>query len=768
MLADSVLPSDIHPHAPWRDTNENGSRRILLTGATGFLGAHLLSSLMQDADTEIVCLVRPGPGGPVQRIKKSLLEYEVWNDCFERRIEAFNADLTQPRLGLSPLVFDALTRDIDTIFHSAASVNWIQPYSSLRLTNVLPLKELLRLACRERPKPFHFLSTLGVCYSSRGAREIDETEGTIHDIDGIPLAYAQSKLVAETLVRTANERGLPATIFRPSFITGDSTTGLANHSDFISALIKGCIQMSAAPDLDWNLDAVPVDFVAKAISRLALEQASKGLRVFHLANPKPRHWRELVLWMNLYGYTIRLMPYAEWLARFERIEKHDFALRHLLPFFQRRLPQHYEEAVKRRVRHDWTSSALRKLGLSCPGLSTTLMDRYFESFVARAFLESPKPISDACRISDDWHGIEAIFGCKSIESAEPIDLEACSSVINELTSWKYGNSFGLHAYRVKLRGQNSFDVVLKIKAPDGDTDEIGRTIASLCGHKLGTAYARFSDRLGIKGSNAREIGIYEEADKRLRRFVPRFYGAIKDEKRVVLALERLSEMTLMNAVYRSEDWTPSHINTAIDGLSEIHSVWYGRETGLVRRPWLGLWPTRASMQQAMPLWVSLAEYAAPMFSDWTGGPQSTWIQDLAETWARLEQMPRTLIHNDFNPRNIAFRQDGNRLRLCVYDWELAAIGVPQHDLAELLCFVLGPDAKGEEVRSYIERHRQVLAASSGRAIDGESWIEGFRLSLANLMIQRLPLYAMIHRFQPQPFLERVVRTWRTIYESMQR
>ena len=49
-----------------------------------------------------------------------------------------------------------------------------------------------------------------------------------------------------------------------------------------------------------------------------------------------------------------------------------------------------------------------------------------------------------------------------------------------------------------------------------------------------------------------------------------------------------------------------------------------------------------------------------------------------------------LIHNDFNPRNLALRREVGGWRLCAYDWELATIGVPQHDCAEFLCFVLPP------------------------------------------------------------------------------
>src|SRR5207248_4476390 len=93
------------------------------------------------------------------------------------------------------------------------------------------------------------------------------------------------------------------------------------------------------------------------------------------------------------------------------------------------------------------------------------------------------------------------------------------------------------------------------------------------------------------------------------------------------------------------------------------------------------------------------------------------VADVA-SWAHaLDTAPRTLIHNDFNPRNIALRRapESGGLRLCAFDWELATLGVAQRDLAEFLCFVLPPDASLATIARWVERHRVLLA----RAVDVE-------------------------------------------------
>ena len=128
-------------------------------------------------------------------------------------------------------------------------------------------------------------------------------------------------------------------------------------------------------------------------------------------------------------------------------------------------------------------------------------------------------------------------------------------------------------------------------------------------------------------------------------------------------------------------------------------------------------------------------------------------------WPALDAAPRTLIHHDCNSRNVALRHTAGGLQLVAYDWELATIGAPQRDLAELLCFVLPPDVDAAAVSTLVERHRVALERASGVRLPAAAWREGFRSALADLLVSRLAFYALIHRVRPQRFLPRVLATW---------
>jgi ATP-dependent exoDNAse (exonuclease V) beta subunit len=90
--------------------------------------------------------------------------------------------------------------------------------------------------------------------------------------------------------------------------------------------------------------------------------------------------------------------------------------------------------------------------------------------------------------------------------------------------------------------------------------------------------------------------------------------------------------------------------------------------------------------------------------------------------------------------------------------------VPQHDLAELLCFVLPPQADRAAVSEYLELLRARLEPHAGRPLDRALWLEGFTLSLDELILERLPLYALFHRIRRQAFLPAVLQNWRRMRE----
>jgi thioester reductase-like protein len=82
-------------------------------------------------------------------------------------------------------------------------------------------------------------------------------------------------------------------------------------------MLAGCVRLGCAPDLDWALDACPVDWLSALIVH-GERHVSRDLVTLHPPLPAPRHWRECVLWMRMYGYNVRLVSYHSWLRTLER------------------------------------------------------------------------------------------------------------------------------------------------------------------------------------------------------------------------------------------------------------------------------------------------------------------------------------------------------------------------------------------------------------------------------------------------------------------
>ena len=136
------------------------------------------------------------------------------------------------------------------------------------------------------------------------------------------------------------------------------------------------------------------------------------------------------------------------------------------------------------------------------------------------------------------------------------------------------------------------------------------------------------------------------------------------------------------------------------------------------------------MLAAAPLWRGLADYASAPFGEWSAAfaqRQQHLVATLADWWPRLLATPHTLIHNDFNPRNVVLRATTDGLRLCAFDWELVGIGLPQRDLAEFLCFVAGERAADMPfVAALVEsigvtRSRRRTGSPCGNGVPGSCW-----------------------------------------------
>jgi thioester reductase-like protein len=389
--AECRLDDTIRP--PRYDATFEAPRNIFLTGGTGFVGAYLIRELLERTKAKLHCLVRAeNEQAAAERLQKNAEFYKVWKSEWRDRIVPVVGDVAHSLLGVSPAKFDELSRTVDTIYHSAALLNFVYPYTGLRDANVGGTAECIRLACASRPKYFHHISTFSVydnpSYFTGDAMEDDPLQHP----DGYFVGYIESKWVAEKLVQIAQSRGLAATVYRPGEVSGDVVSGIWKEDAVVRNLVS-CVQLGAMPDVEARFRITPVDYVARGIALLSLERQSIG-KAFNLANDDTKNFRELVGSIREFGYRVDLLPLEQWKERLFRADASN-ALKPLEALF-RDEGQNGKGGITERLGRAGAKisvaravSALRPHGVICPRVDSRLLTTYFRYFVEAGYLRPP-------------------------------------------------------------------------------------------------------------------------------------------------------------------------------------------------------------------------------------------------------------------------------------------------------------------------------------------------------------------------------------------
>jgi thioester reductase-like protein len=265
-------------------------KTVLITGATGFLGGNLIKRLSAE-------------GYKVFALTRNKEKWEGLPDENWREIEPLQGDITLPLLGLSSRRFRRLAWQVEAIFHCAALTDFNQQ-ERLFLTNVAGTRHLLQFALLGQKKHFHHVSSAYVAGKYNGTfYEEDFNKNQKFNNN-----YEESKFNSEALVRRfAREHLLPFTIYRPSIIVGDSSTGhtqcykgfyvfaralflmkerLFGVYRYLQKTLSDKIPMRFFGDPEAHINLVPVDYVAEAIRALSSRPETQG-KTFHLTNPRP-------------------------------------------------------------------------------------------------------------------------------------------------------------------------------------------------------------------------------------------------------------------------------------------------------------------------------------------------------------------------------------------------------------------------------------------------------------------------------------------------
>ncbi|QJT83052.1 phosphotransferase [Kosakonia sp. MUSA4] len=320
---------------------------------------------------------------------------------------------------------------------------------------------------------------------------------------------------------------------------------------------------------------------------------------------------------------------------------------------------------------------------------------------------------------------------------------------------------GIFAYQLQRDDGAKIDVVLKNKPQNEAISRLLRAVAAGCNPRIEQHLQRLLPLLEFSQARERETQIIQQTVPAFTRHSPQLYGLYLDATHSIIIEERLQNALLLNSLSQGIRWQAEHINAALAGIAQLHAHWYRQQTALTRAFHHLVIPDAQAISSMIPLWQETAEFihrehgalfSAELLHEWLA-----FLDTSAESWREMESMPRTLVHNDFNPRNIALREDD--LRLCCWDWELATLHIPQRDLAELLTCTLPATVSKQEMLSHVEFHRQQLETLTGEPVDAAQWYRGYCLALRDYGVRRLSFYLMLHHVSPQPWFLPLWECW---------
>lgn len=292
-------------------------QKVLLTGATGFIGAYLVRSIMQDTNFTVYCVVR---GEHLQqRVEENLRFYfgEEFYKTYQSRIVIVSGDLAEENMGIDFDCYQMLLHEIRIVYHCAAKVAHYGKKEDFTRNNVTATENVLKFCLAADRAKCVVVSTTRLLYTEAEQEFYLYTEYT-QAADCIPREmYAESKIEAEQLVQHYRERGVNASIIRVGTVMAEYDTGLFQkniESNAFYIVMKALFKLKMFPAIETEiLDFSYVDSVASAILKLSTEYDCCN-ETFHVFNNDKLSESEFYGLLHAAGLpnSIQLLPFDEY------------------------------------------------------------------------------------------------------------------------------------------------------------------------------------------------------------------------------------------------------------------------------------------------------------------------------------------------------------------------------------------------------------------------------------------------------------------------
>ncbi len=359
---------------------------VLLSGATGFLGVHVLKQLI-DRGKRVYCLVRPSKHMSAENRLKMMLVYyfsESYDEMFGNQILVVQGDITDQ--SLSDIVRDY---DFDTVINCAACVKHFVQDDLLDRINVQGVKNLISI-CKGRGKKLIQISTVSVAGESvAGSVPLDHRihENELYFGQNLDNKYAETKFRAEEAMLEAIASGLRGKIIRVGNLMSRYEDGEFQLNYTTNGFMKR-LQAYAAigefpmEDLDQRAEFSPIDVTARAIVLLA--GTNDQFTVFHAYNCHTVHMANVISVMNENGLKVDVVKREEFQKKFDELlsdETMSMKISSLISY------KSNEERHFIGSENEFTVKALYRLGFAWPLADYTYLKKLFEALKTLGFFD---------------------------------------------------------------------------------------------------------------------------------------------------------------------------------------------------------------------------------------------------------------------------------------------------------------------------------------------------------------------------------------------
>ena len=295
------------------NAHKNSDKKsLLITGCTGFLGAHLLARILKSPENvdNVYCLVRgKNNEEPRKRLYDTMFFYfgNEYDALLEKMVTVIEADISKEDLGMHPVAFKLLKENVNTVIHSAANVKHYGNYADFEKANIIGTKNIISF-CKIASAELHYISTMTISANYLIEQENNNivfTESSFFENQNFDEnVYAKSKLLAEESVLSEIPNGLNATIYRIGDLSGRYSDGVFQKNieeNSIYLRLKSILEIGAISDAlkDLELEFTPVDEAADSIIKIIWSDIAKN-RIFHIYNQNKITTNDLIYMLQDY------------------------------------------------------------------------------------------------------------------------------------------------------------------------------------------------------------------------------------------------------------------------------------------------------------------------------------------------------------------------------------------------------------------------------------------------------------------------------------